>query len=435
MAKVRRRAIGKRHVLGVSTPLAAAVGLSLGTAPARPYLPQEPAPVEADGLSSRLPAAFSASRLEATEPPVIQTKEQALAQDLALVAEAKGWTVEEAAADYKAAEVVGRIAEQVAARWPDSFVGSVLSPVPGGAPVLYIKGPANQEIRTLVIGAELEVKIVDRQPFSFEELEQRKTEVHRALLAQGFRTVATGFNITDGGQINASVTRQPGLPTATSEILSGLPSTLRDRVTLTVSDKPVVEPERAFGGMWMRDDGANECTSGWSVRTPGGTTGVTTAGHCSGINQIADPAGPVHSLTFQREHRGAWGDVQWHTSNQDEIAVFFADATTTREVNAVEARANISVGESVCQYGRASNDRDCSLEVVDVSQACTDDGITHDRLVEMNGDTGIPGDSGGGWSFGTRAYGGHWGNCGDGHETWSVADLFDEALGVTVRVK
>lgn len=45
------------------------------------------------------------------------------------------------------------------------------------------------------------------------------------------------------------------------------------------------------------------------------------------------------------------------------------------------------------------------------------DGILTDRLVLMTGDVGIPGDSGG--------------NCAGG-EVFSVADRYDEALGLTV---
>jgi hypothetical protein len=62
--------------------------------------------------------------------------------------------------------------------------------------------------------------------------------------------------------------------------------------------------------------------------------------------------------------------------------------------------------------------------------------VFNDRLVLMNGDVGIPGDSGGGWSFDFTAYGSHKGNCADvpGREVFSVADLYDEAISVGVRV-
>jgi hypothetical protein len=87
------------------------------------------------------------------------------------------------------------------------------------------------------------------------------------------------------------------------------------------------------------------------------------------------------------------------------------------------------VNEAICAYGRSSNQRDCSLEVQDASIACG----ALNRLVQMNGDTQIGGDSGGGWSFNFTAFGGHYGNC-DGRDSFSVADLFDEALGVFVPI-
>ena len=190
------------------------------------------------------PDALASSSAQSGEDPessnAVQSHEEALAQDLALVAEARGWTFEEAVAAHKTADVVGRIAEQVAAERPQMFVGTVLARAPGGAPELYIKGPVDQFVRNLVADAEIEVEIVDGQPFSFDELEERKIRVHRALEAQGFRYVSTGFSITGGGQINAAVTTELGLPSDPDEILLGLPSELRASVELTVDDAPVV---------------------------------------------------------------------------------------------------------------------------------------------------------------------------------------------------
>lgn len=166
----------------------------------------------------------------------VQSDEESLAQDLALVAQSRGWTVEEAAADHRAAEIVGDIAAEVYAVRPNIFVGSVLSSEPGGSPALYIKGPADDLVLELVDKAEIDIRVVDNQPFSFNELEDRKIRVHRALEEQGFRYVATGFSVTGGGQIKASVTTQEQLPSDEATILSNLPESLRDSVALTVRD-------------------------------------------------------------------------------------------------------------------------------------------------------------------------------------------------------
>ena len=363
-----------------------------------------------------------------------QPADQALAHDLALVAQSKGWTLEQAAADHRAAEEVGRIAERMALERPGAFVGSALAQEAGAPPTLYVKGPADNFIRDLVATSAINIVVADNQPYSFAELEARSLRVHNALVARGFRDVTTGVDITGGGVIPAGVTAAPGLPRDRGGILALLPTGLANSVQLTVHEQPHVQPEAAFGGMWVADDGRAECTSGWSVRhIDTGTNGVSTAGHCSGINQIRHPNHGTHALSHRAQHLGSWGDVEWLSSAELEPDDFYADSSTIRDVAAVEARGNISLGESVCQYGRASNQRDCSLDVADLSEACTDSrtGVTVSRLVVMNGDTAIGGDSGGGWSFGNTAFGGHYGNCGS-RDSWTPAAQFDEALGVRV---
>jgi len=367
-------------------------------------------------------------------PPVTQSAEDALAQDLSLIASAEGWTVPQAAAQHRAAEDIGAIAEQVSAARPDIFVGSALSDKPGGAPTLYVKGTADKFIRDLVDASEIEIVLADNQPFSFDELEARKLRVHHALEAQGFRQVVTGVNITGAGLIPAAVMMEPGLPLTSEEVVSALPDDLRSSVELTMSATPIATDTTSFGGMQVTKDGVNWATSGWSViHSSTGVTGVTTAGHATGTNGIVHPGHGTHAFVWQSEHRGEWGDIEWHVTNYAEVDDFYATAVDIRDVAAVEARANISVGESVCQYGRASNDRDCTLQVFDVSISCTlgEPPVFNDRLVQMEGITSVLGDSGGGWSMNFTAFGSQKGHCYN-RDAWSVADLYDEALGVRV---
>ncbi len=368
---------------------------------------------------------------------VYQTPEEALKHDLELVAEGKEWSYDEAAAQYLMAEEIGAIAEVVARERPDIFVGSALSETPGGAPTLYIKGPADEFIGDLVAASGVEIVVADNQPYSFEELEARKLTVHHALEEMGFRYVATSVNIAGRGIIPVGVTIEPGLPEQAADIVAALPADVRDDVVLTVHETPNVRDRKAFGGMWVSDNGDELCTSGWSVVSIyTGTTGVTTAGHCPGIDEIDHPGHYIHALGFQNEHRGEWGDVEWHVSAQQEPDDFYAAATLVRDVIDVENQSNLSLNESVCQYGRASNDADCSLDVQDVSQACTNSGVFNDRLVLMDGTTAILGDSGGPWYFGLAAYGSDKGWCNPdfpNQDAWSMADLYQEAIGVTVR--
>ncbi len=357
-----------------------------------------------------------------------QTPDEALATDLALIAQAAGWTAAEAAAYARTEETIDRIAVRLATDRPDVFVGSALASDPGGAPRLFVKGPADPELIAAIRSADLPIEVVDGQPYSLSELEARKTAVHAMLLAAGYREVVTTFDLTRSGLIEVTVRRQSNLPGDPLSVLALLPTDLRSGVEVTVGDVPIVTPTGAFGGMWLRrDDGSRYCTSGWSVRHPDGRTGVTGAGHCSRITSIEHPGHGIHTVNWQAQHVGEWGDVEWYTSAELEPPYFYADAATVRDVRAVEQRAAISVGEYVCVYGRASNARNCSMKVRDVALACGQ----LNRLVRMDGGFVIGGDSGGGWSYGNVAYGATFGSC-DGLDSWSVADLFDEALGARV---
>ena len=375
----------------------------------------------------------SATATEATDNSVMLDPTVDPNPDLEVIAKSRGWTIEQAAAQQRAADVVGALAVKIAGTHPEVFVGSALSEIPGGPPTIYIKGPADADLRDLVAASAVKIILADRQPFSFDELESRKDKVHQALEAAGFRNVMTRVNITGGGMIPAAVAPEPGLSTAADDILSMLPEDLRESVELTVTDADGFQDTTSFGGMWMRDSGDYWCTSGFTVRKLStGTVGVTTAGHCPTINEIVHPGHGVHTTSRQAQHRGDYGDVEWHTTNATEEGTFYAETTTIRPVMYLEPRSGISVGEQVCQYGRASDYRDC-LEVYDVSIACTLSGVYNNRLVQMDRITSVKGDSGGPWFRDYRVFGSQKGWC-FSKDAFSVADLYDEALGVGVVI-
>lgn len=357
--------------------------------------------------------------------------------DLEAVAQARGWSLKQALEQHVAAEAVGAIATNVAIHRPGAFVGSALADLPGGPPTLYIKGPADQYVLDLLAQSELAIKLADMQPYSFEELEARKLAVHHNLEAQGFRNVATGVNIMGAGSIVATVLPEPGVKSALGDITMGIPEDLRSSVSLTIGQPLDFGDTGAYAGMWVTVNGGNDSTSGWTVRKWNGSGyvyGVTTAGHATNSGQnIVHPGHGTHTFVYQNEHRGAFGDVQWHTTNQAEEALFYASSSTVRNVLYLEARAAISINEPVCQYGRASNYRDCDYDVFDVSIACTNSGVFNDRLVQMDGLTSTFGDSGGPWFYDYKAFGSQKGHCG-GKDAWTVADLYDSALGVEFQI-
>jgi hypothetical protein len=133
------------------------------------------------------------------------------------------------------------------------------------------------------------------------------------------------------------------------------------------------------------------------------------------------------TLTFQKEHQGAWGDVQWHTSSEDEVDDFWYSYTAGRDVT---AQGNPVVGQEICKFGRTTGG---TCDKVRQLNSCRGDIC---RLAMMENRKADGGDSGGPWFVGTVAYGIH-----SGYTTSSLKkrDQFtpntylDEALNVYLQ--
>ena len=386
------------------------------------------------GTVSRLQPNGGSTSSQATDAPtdlkdgVTQDTAEALTADLEAVRESRGWTVTQLAAYERFEAALDAVSAFLSTEYPQAFVGSALADDPTEPPTVYVKGLAPADAHGLA--TELGVKLVEDQPYSLDEIDARLAIVHEAMLSAGFESVVVSADIEREGAITVVVTAPSGA--SVDQVLTSIAPEVSQDVTVIVVADPVVEDQGAFGGMQLTDGGAFECTSGWTVRKiANGVRGVTGAGHCAGIDGINHPGVGIHAAVQQLLHVGEWGDVGWYTTGQAEADDFYADEfNNIRDVTGVEPRANIAIGEAICFYGRASNNRNCTLEVENPNVFC---GIGAQKLAQMNGDVTDPGDSGGGWSFGGTAYGGHKGNC-FGESSFSVADLFDEALGVSVAV-
>ena len=201
---------------------------------------------------------------------------EARATDLRLIAEAHGWSLNQATSHVSAAEVVGTVAVEVSKARPEAFVGSALSDTPGGAPTLYIKGPSDKYVNDLVARSGIIILVADNQPCSWSELEERKLQVVRGLEARGFRYIAAGADIKSRRRIIAAVAPEPGLPSTAAEAMAAVPSELRADVSLTVTERSAFQDTNSsFGGMMVTKSGANDATSGWTVGKAIGSTFLT----------------------------------------------------------------------------------------------------------------------------------------------------------------
>lgn len=344
--------------------------------------------------------------------------------DLNLIAESNGWTLSQTKKHWRSIKRVGFYAPKLARAYPDVFVGAVAPDDWNGNPVIYIKGAVDQ-----VLFDELNVRnidVIDMQPYSLIELKQKQHQVHSNLSDRGYKYIATSFDIR-GGVVKAKVTRADDI---IDEPL------LIDDVVITFEDEPVAIHHAAFGGQVAASNGSLVCTTGWEIHSPlYPYKGVSTAGHCSGVNKIIYNPTAHHTTNLVREHVGFWGDMEWLASYTATTSNFYASENDLRTVHAIQSVGSIVVGEPLCLYGRASNQRDCSRRVQTTSMTCSfgEAGVTG-KLVQMDGEAGTFGDSGGGWSWGTRAVGSHVGLCGGGSVFTPVA-LFGRGMGASVKIR
>lgn len=339
--------------------------------------------------------------------------------DLAYVAESSGWTAAEAADSAHAAEIVGNIAREIASTRPSAFVGSAVGAKPGEPPTIYIKGPADPYIRNLVASAAIRILIADNQPYSREELEQRKHAIHQLLTEIGYDDLMTSYDIQNRGRIHVVLSRRNGLPDLASDVLAQLPEDLRSDVEIEMVSRRVDEPQAAYGGMYGTKDGNNWCLFAWSVRSQAsGITGLVTASvaHCGVMTGVRVPGIGIYGASVQYpDHWGYWGEYAWYTTTTTEPAKFYADSSEVRVVQSVEHWAELSVNEWVCIFSRVRDQRPCG-QVKSPSIACSD----MDHVVQMKSNMTVNGDSGGGWSYNYRAFGIHHGLC-DSLSAYSLA--------------
>jgi hypothetical protein len=213
---------------------------------------------------------------------------------------------------------------------------------------------------------------------------------------------------------------------------------LRVELRVTTGAGPIVVEEH--GGAWVYgyDDfdpiTVNLCTSGWSVNGPDGS-GVITAGHCEldttyGISySYWHSLGSSYTVTYRDHVYGSLSDVAYYTGDYfAEWPGFWADSEHYRSVTAKKALGSM-VGSVVCQYGRASDDRHCGLDVISIGQTVG----TVKKLAKADQPASSYGDSGGGWSFNNTAFGTHYGKFG-GYGYFVPVDVAEDALGVTIKL-
>jgi streptogrisin C len=365
-----------------------------------------------------------------SEPSV--SAEEALATDAASYAADRGLTLAEARTALADQAAAGDILERLEQEF-STFAGGWIEHGPTVTAVARFQGSVPQGATAIAAGR---AELIGGAGRTLAQLSARANEVHDAVAGRFGTSVATSFDVQTG-IVHVSAETPAALRGLPPEaIRARLPETARApdvRVTLTKAAAAGVEHTRG-GAKTPWDGGAGYCTTAFSV-AKNGTYGFVTAGHCQNDRSYRQPEdGLTYNAPYQAQHRGDWGDFQWHTTPHDEYAEFYTTSTGHRDVLGYDG--SIAEGDYVCKYGRTSG-YGCGY-VKNNNVNVTFDGITHRRLVAMRTYFTEGGDSGGPWFLVNDAMGVHSGWVdldGARRSTFSRIVYADEALGLALVVK
>jgi len=400
-------------------------------------------------------SAADEGEVDAPGGEVRQEGSAAFAADLALVVAETGLSPAAVEGSLRFQDQFAGYAQRVSERYPGEISGIWTDPLPMARGHIRFKDSTPTDFASALAPGDLDVVVDDGGTMSLEEQHERARVVFDALVLLGHRNVVT-FYSQDENQIRVELQ----LPAASSQPTAAelakvvqvfqdsglpgklsLPDTLTDRasefrasdldVVLFGGSGPLVETAHTRGGNWLRDDGVRECTSGWSVSGAGGP-GITTAGHCAGLNQFEEPGVAPYGMTFKDQSWLEGGDVEWHTTTHAEFDDFYADAVNIRDVEDVRA-TNTMVGNTVCMYGRMSNVRTCNhtVEAVFVN-VLADGNVPVGELARTTNNSAVRGDSGGGWSFNFTAWGVTHGFDANGKSYFTTAREAESQLAVAI---
>ncbi|TNU75781.1 hypothetical protein FH969_05650 [Miniimonas arenae] len=362
-------------------------------------------------------------------------------QDLRLVAEQNGISLDEAITRYAWNDNFALVVDTMRRAHPESFTSAEI--VDAFHAWISFKGPA-PDVGVVLDAFErtapaVEVELRADEGYSERELERSIENVHYAIYGSpGVLQAATSFDADTRTIVSTVVLADPQKVSLALDLEEAAQGAL---AAVSTGDSDIAAAVTITQGATLGgDDSAgyhyggevlSGCTSGFGTRASSatsGTRGVATAGHCG--NSQSDDG---YALTYQGGHQGTYGDFQWHTGGVAHADDFYAGSatvteTTLRDVSGIGAP---TVGQTLCKNG-ATNHASC--QEVRLLGDCRDSMC---NLVQMGARLAGPGDSGGPIYWGNTAYGLHSGWRYDpfapfDRDQFARADRIDDALGIYI---
>lgn len=322
--------------------------------------------------------------------------DNSIGEDAQWYAEDQGILPGEAARRMKLMESADDLTAKLFANERETFAGIWIQHQPEFRIETRFTHDGEQTIRPYVEGGSLE-GLVDVLPASatYEELEV--AEARARYLVDGLGIPAeSGIDETENlAYIN--VTDLTSLEAALKTANVPLP----EEVKLVEVNELLAPSANIYGGVALRG-----CTNGLSVVHSSGSTGVTTAGHCSNAQSFrAEP------LNFQTEGFAGPYDIQWHKTPFVEQP-WVRDSDGIRVIHAAKGRLEYPEDRIACHFGQGGDAAEYTCGYIRnrsyrPPSASYNNPTATFVLVESGGDLEDRGDSGGPWLIGNTALGIH----------------------------
>lgn len=353
--------------------------------------------------------AAAAARAQAV-PAVLQSAEEALAEDASDYARRHGVAAGDALRRLRAQQDSVAATDAIAAEFAERLAGISIEHRPEWRIVVLLAGDGAVRDRFIAAGGMV-VPVLFRTgaPATRIQLVRAVAERRDAIRAELPGVLGIGADGRSGElvlHVDGTYAASDGAAEARIEQAAGVP--VRIVAVRGREADAGVEGGGRVEGVEPASGRRQFCTTGFVV-TDGARTGVVTAAHCPDELTYYDPqSGGEIALGFA----GGWGarhqDVQLHVSPVPLRPFFYADAAkrTLRSPTGARARQGIRAGETVCHRGETTGYSCAEVELTDYAPAGDLCGGPCDPVwVTVAGPACRGGDSGGPVFSGTTAYG------------------------------
>lgn len=345
-------------------------------------------------------------------PILLQTPEQALAQDADAIAGTIGTSGDEALRQLRLQQASVAATDAIGTRFATRLAGIAIRHRPSFGIDVLLTGATPQPDETLDLAGEaVTVRFVTGASATHTELVQAITAYQATIRASLLGPPGMGIDPRTG-ELVVIVSPRDIAREGEAMLRDRLSALTRVPVRLRVVDQPTLDMGGVVGGARVigtvpGDPRHYLCTSGFVV-TDGVRSGLATAAHCPDALSIRDADGRELALPFV----GQWGwghqDVQINASPESLSPLFFADTAKTlnRPVTGARSRSGMRAGDIVCHRGERTGYSCSQVELTDFAPAgdlcggaCLPTWTTVSGPVCKSGDSGSP------VFLGTTAYG------------------------------